>query len=80
MSGKIIIVGATGYTGAALARSFAKDSTPCHLVSRNEDELNKLASETGYKYSVCSDVTNLQSVEDSLKDVENEKISGLRLS
>ena len=71
MSGKIIIAGATGYTGAALARSFAKDNTQCHLVSRNEEELSKLASETGHKYSVCSDVTNLQSVEESLKDVEN---------
>jgi NAD(P)-dependent dehydrogenase (short-subunit alcohol dehydrogenase family) len=76
MSGKIIIVGATGYTGAALARSFVKDNTPCHLVARNEEELNKLASETGHKYSVCSDVTNLQSVEESLKETENEKISG----
>ena len=46
MSGKIIIAGATGYTGAALARSFAKDNTQCHLVSRNEEELSKLASET----------------------------------
>ena len=77
MSGKIIIAGATGYTGAALARSFAKDNTQCHLVSRNEEELSKLASETGHKYSVCSDVTNLQSVEESLKDIENDKISGL---
>ena len=77
MGGKIIIAGATGYTGAALARSFSKDNTQCHLVSRNEEELSKLASETGHKYSVCSDVTNFQSVEDSLKDVENDKISGL---
>ena len=76
MSGKIIIVGATGYTGAALARSFAKDGIQCHLIGRNEEELKKLASENGQSYSVCSDVTNFQSVEESLKETENEKISG----
>jgi NADP-dependent 3-hydroxy acid dehydrogenase YdfG len=47
MSGKIIIAGATGYTGAALARSFAKDDIQCHLIGRNEEELKKLASENG---------------------------------
>jgi NAD(P)-dependent dehydrogenase (short-subunit alcohol dehydrogenase family) len=76
MSGKIIIAGATGYTGAALARSFAKDSIQCHLIGRNEEELKKLASENNQSYSVCSDVTNFQSVEESLKETENEKISG----
>ena len=77
MNGKIVIIGATGYTGSALARSYANDNVPCHLISRNEDELNKLSLETNFKYSVCSDVTNLKSVEESLKDIENEKISGL---
>jgi NAD(P)-dependent dehydrogenase (short-subunit alcohol dehydrogenase family) len=76
MSGKIIIAGATGYTGAALARSFAKDGIQCHLIGRNEEELKKLASENNQSYSVCSDVTNFQSVEESLKETENEKISG----
>jgi NAD(P)-dependent dehydrogenase (short-subunit alcohol dehydrogenase family) len=77
MSGKIVIIGATGYTGSALARSYVKDHSECHLIARNEDELNKLSAETNFKYSVCSDVTNLKSVEESLKDIENDKISGL---
>lgn len=77
MSGKIVIIGATGYTGSALARSYVKDNRECHLIARNEDELNKLSAETNFKYSVCSDVTNPQSVEESLKDIENDKISGL---
>ena len=72
----MIIVGATGYTGAALARSLVKDNIQCHLIGRNEEELKRLASENGQSYSVCSDVTNAQSVEESLKDVENDKISG----
>ena len=77
MNGKIVIIGATGYTGSALARSYANNNVPCYLISRNEDELNKLSLETNFKYSVCSDLTNLKSVEESLKDIENEKISGL---
>lgn len=72
----MIIVGATGYTGAALAKSFAKDDIQCHLISRNEEELKKLALENRQSYSVCSDVANFQNVEESLKDVENHKISG----
>ena len=43
MNEKIIIVGATGYTGSALARSYSKDNVECHLIARNEDELNKLS-------------------------------------
>ena len=77
MNDKIVIIGATGYTGSALARSYAKDSVECHLVARNEDELNKLSAETGQKYSICSDVTNFQNVEESLREIENDKISGL---
>ena len=77
MNEKIIIVGATGYTGSALARSYSKDNVECHLIARNEDELNKLSEETGQKYSICLDVANSQSVEESLKEIENDKISGL---
>ena len=77
MSDKIVIIGATGYTGSALARSFAKENVECHLIARNENELDKLSVETGQKYSICSDVTNFQNVEESLKEIENDKISGL---
>jgi NAD(P)-dependent dehydrogenase (short-subunit alcohol dehydrogenase family) len=77
MTGKIIIVGATGYTGSALAKSFAKDNIDCHLIARNEDELNKLSAETGQTFSLCSDVTNSQIVDESVKAIENDKISGL---
>ncbi|NDB48103.1 MAG: SDR family oxidoreductase [Proteobacteria bacterium] len=66
MSGKIVIIGATGYTGSALAKFFAKDNIDCHLIARNEDELNKLSEETGQKYSICSDVTNSQSSNGSI--------------
>ena len=76
MSGKIIIVGATGYTGGALARSFAKDEIDCHLISRNELELKEIAAQTGQSFSVCSDINNPQRVDESLKEIENDKILG----
>ena len=76
MSGKIIIVGATGYTGAALARSFAKDEIDCHLISRNELELKEIAAQTGQSFSVCSDINNPQRVDESLKEIENDKVAG----
>jgi len=44
MNGKIIIVGATGYTGSALAKSLKKENIDCHLIGRNEAELQKLAN------------------------------------
>jgi short subunit dehydrogenase-like uncharacterized protein len=54
MDGKIIIVGATGYTGSALAKSLKKENIDCHLIGRNEAELQKLANETGQSYSVVA--------------------------
>ena len=48
----------------------------CISTKLVEEELKKLASETKQDYSVCSDVTNAQSVEESLKEIGNDKISG----
>ena len=36
MEGKIIIVGATGYTGSALAKLLKQENIDCHLIGRNE--------------------------------------------
>ena len=73
MEGKIIIVGATGYTGSALAKLLKKENIDCHLIGRNELELKKLATETNQSFSVCMDVSNEQSVEDSLKFTESPR-------
>ena len=77
MSGKIIIVGATGYTGTALAKLLKQENIDCHLVGRNESELEKLASEIGQSFSVCSNVSDEQSVSESLSSIANDKIIGL---
>jgi len=76
MNGKIIIVGATGYTGSALAKSLKKENIDCHLIGRNEAELQKLANETGQSFSVCSNVSDEQSVNESLSSITNDKILG----
>ena len=76
MNGKIIIVGATGYTGSALAKSLKKENIDCHLIGRNEAELQKLANETGQSFSFCSNVSDEQSVNESLSSITNDKILG----
>ena len=55
MDGKIIIIGATGYTGSALAKLLKQENIDCHLIGRNESELEKLANETEQSFSVCRD-------------------------
>ncbi len=77
MSGKIIIVGATGYTGTALAKLLKQENIDCHLIGRNESELEKLANETEQSFSVCSNVSDEQSVSESLSSITNDKIIGL---
>ncbi|NCU63232.1 MAG: SDR family oxidoreductase, partial [Candidatus Fonsibacter lacus] len=77
MEGKIIIVGATGYTGSALAKLLKEENIDCHLIGRNETELEKLASETGQSFSVCSNVSDEESVNESLSSIANDKILGL---
>lgn len=77
MNNKIIIVGATGYTGSSLAKLLNEGNISSHLIGRNEEELKKLSKETGQPFSICNDVSNEQSVADSLSELENEKISGL---
>ena len=41
MSKKYLIIGATGSTGLALAEQLYKSNLDCHLVGKNEDELNQ---------------------------------------
>ena len=74
MEGKIIIVGATGYTGSALAKLLKQENIDCHLIGRNESELQKLANKTGQPFSVCSNVSDEQSVSESLSSIANDKI------
>ncbi len=76
MEEKIIIVGATGYTGSALAKLLKQENIDCHLIGRNESELQKLVNETGLSFSICSKVSEEQCVYESLNAIGNDKIFG----
>ncbi len=46
----VIIVGATGGVGSALARQLAAEGCPLHLIARSQDRLVPLAAELGASY------------------------------
>ena len=53
MSKKILIFGATGAVGSSLTKLLKDESLEAHLVGKNEEEVSKLANETGFTYSVA---------------------------
>ena len=76
MKKKYIILGATGAIGSSLANQLNKDQFDCHLVSRNEEELKKIAEKLNYTYSVC-DVLKLGFVDELKKDLEETEVLGI---
>lgn len=57
MPAPIVIIGAAGGIGEALARRFAADRKPLHLIARNADRLGTLAEAMGAGHAVA-DVTD----------------------
>ena len=53
MSAPVLILGATGGVGQALARSLAARRVPLFLAARSRDKLADLARETGARYHAC---------------------------
>ena len=76
MSKKILIFGATGAVGSALANLLKSDSIEAHLIGKNEEEISRLSDETGFKCSVA-DVLEENFVEKVQKDIEGDDISGV---
>jgi NADPH:quinone reductase and related Zn-dependent oxidoreductases len=76
MSKKILIFGATGAVGSALANLLKSDSIEAHLIGKNEEEISRLSDETGFKCSVA-DVLEENFVEKVHKDIEGDDISGV---
>ena len=53
MKKKYLIFGATGSIGSSLANQLFQENQDCHLIGRNEEELEQIANKLGYTYSVC---------------------------
>tara|TARA_A100001011_G_scaffold280356_2_gene290334 strand:- start:99 stop:812 length:714 start_codon:yes stop_codon:yes gene_type:complete len=75
MTNKILIFGATGAVGSSLAK-LLKDDKECHLIGKNEEEVSRIANETGHSYSVA-DVLDEKFLEKIEQDVNGFEISGI---
>tara|TARA_Y100001970_G_C14178899_1_gene828678 strand:+ start:393 stop:1106 length:714 start_codon:yes stop_codon:yes gene_type:complete len=75
MSGKILIFGATGAVGSSLAKSL-RNNSECHLIGKNQEEVSRLADETGHSFSVA-DVLEDNFIEKIEQDLSNTEISGI---
>lgn len=62
MSAPVLILGATGGVGQALARSLAARRVPLALAARSRDKLADLARETGARHHAC-DVLDARSLD-----------------
>ena len=76
MSGKYLIFGATGSIGSNLAKLMVSKNQDVQLIGRDENGLNVLSSELGYKYSVV-DVLDEQSVKNLKNEFEGKEIAGI---
>jgi NAD(P)-dependent dehydrogenase (short-subunit alcohol dehydrogenase family) len=76
MKKKYVIFGATGSIGSSLANQLYDDEKDCHLVGRNEVELQKLSTKLNYTYSVC-DVLKLNFTNDLKKELDAIEILGI---
>ena len=76
MAGKILIFGATGAVGSSLAKLLKDSSQEAHLIGKNEEEVSKLADQTGFTFSI-SDVLEENFIEKIEQDLNETQISGI---
>ncbi len=76
MSKKILIFGATGAVGSALASLIKNDSKEAHLISKSEEEVSRIADQTGFTYSVA-DVLESNFIEKIKQDLNDTDVSGI---
>ena len=76
MKKKYLIFGATGSIGSSLVTQLYNDKVECHLIGRNEDELEKLSKKFNYTYSVC-DVLKINFTENLKKNLNETEILGI---
>ena len=76
MSGKYLIFGATGSIGSNLSKMMAENNEDVQLIGRDEENLKKISSETGCKYTVV-DVLDSAKIESLKNEFANEEIKGI---
>lgn len=67
----VLIFGATGVTGEALARRLYAQKRAIHLTGRDTEPLTQLASELGVRYTVC-DVLDPEQIRSAVTDATEE--------
>ena len=68
MKKKYLIFGATGSIGSSLANQMYKEKRDCHLIGRNNEEIEKLANKLNYSFSV-SDVLRMDFTKELLSEL-----------
>ena len=76
MNKKYLIFGATGSIGSSLANQLYEEKQDCHLIGRNKEELEQIATKLSYSYSVC-DVLKLNFADKLFKDLAETEILGI---
>ena len=76
MAGKILIFGASGAVGSALAKLLNGVSKEIHLIGKSEGEVSKLAEETNSSFSIA-DVTASNLIEKIDSDLKDTDIAGI---
>ena len=76
MKKKYLIFGATGSIGSCLANQMYKEKKDCHLIGRNNEEMEKLATKLSYSFSVC-DVLKIDFAKKLLEDLVDVEVLGI---
>ena len=76
MKKKYLIFGATGSIGSSLANQLYNEKRDCHLIGRNEEELEKLANKLSYSFSVC-DVLKIDFTKKLLEELVDVEVLGM---
>ena len=76
MKKKYLIFGATGSIGSSLANQMYNEKKDCHLIGRNNEEMEKLANKLSYSFSVC-DVLKMDFTKELLAELPDTEILGI---
>ena len=76
MKKKYLIFGATGSIGSSLADQMYKEKKDCHLIGRNNEEMEKLAKKLSYSFSVC-DVLKIDFAKKLLEELADVEVLGI---